>query len=96
MNIESPVSWIPGLFTRTRIARIAVIHWLAVLVGLPLFHLAMVLLNRLLSRLVGRRRRNPDLSDVKILSGPLRVFLLVATIRWTLSKTAMPLIARQV
>jgi MscS family membrane protein len=100
MNIESPGGWIPGFLTRTRIARIPLIHWLAILIGLPLFHLTMVLLNRLLSPLAGRwrrnLRRNPDLPDPKILSGPLRVFLLVATIRWALSKFAMPLIARQI
>ena len=60
----------------------------------------MVLLNRLLSPLAGRwrrtLRRNPDLPDPKVLPVPVRVLLLVGTIRWVLAKTAMPLMARQV
>jgi MscS family membrane protein len=64
MDIESSGGTPSGFLTRTRIVRIPLLHWLAVLVGLPLFHLAMVLLNRLLSPLAGRwrrtLRRNPD------------------------------------
>jgi len=98
MDIESSGSMLQSFLTRTRIAHIPLIHWLAILVGLPLFHLAMVLLNRLLSPLAGRCRRtlrNPDLPDPQVLPGPLRVLLLVGTIRWGLAKTAMPLMARQ-
>jgi MscS family membrane protein len=100
MDIASSGSMLPGFLTRTRIARIPLVHWLAVLVGLPLFHLAMVLLNRLLSPLAGRwrrtLRRNSALPDPKVLPVPLRILLLVGTIRWGLAKAAMPLMARQV
>ena len=100
MDIEPSGSMLPGFLTRTRIAHIPLIHWLAVLVGLPLFHVAMVLLNRLLSPLAGRwrrtLRRNPDLPDPKVLPVPLRILLLAGTIRWALAEAAMPLVARQI
>jgi MscS family membrane protein len=99
MDIASSGS-IPGFLTRTRIARIPLVQWLAVLVGLPLFHLAMAVVNRLLSPLAGRwrrtLRRNPELPDPQVLPVPLRVLLLVGTIRWALAKAAMPLMARQI
>jgi MscS family membrane protein len=100
MDIESSGSMLPDFLTRTRIARIPLLHWLAVLVGLPFFYLVTVVLNRLLSPLTGRWRRtlrgNPNLPDPKVLPGSLRVLLLVGTIRWILAKTGMPLIERQV
>jgi len=100
LDIESYRSMLPSFLTRTRIARIPLVQWLAVLVGLPLFHLAMVLLNRLLSPLAGRwrrtLRRNPDLPDPKVLPAPVRVLLLVGMIHRVLAKAAMPLMARQV
>ena len=100
MDGASSGSMLPGFLTRTRIVHIPLVQWVAVLVGLPLFHLAMVLLNRLLSPLAGQwrrtRRRNPDLPDPKVFPVPLRVLLLVGTIRWVLAKAAMPLMARQV
>ena len=100
MDIESYGSMLPDFLTRTRIARIPLLHRLAVLVGLPFFYLVTVVLNRLLSPLTGRWRRtlrgNPNLPDPKVLPGSLRVLLLVGTIRWILAKTGMPLIERQV
>jgi MscS family membrane protein len=100
MEIESSGSMFPDFLTRVRIAGIPLLHWLAVLVGLPLFYLVTVVLNRLLSPLAGRWRRivrgNPNLPDPKVLPVSLRVLLLVGTIRWALAKTGMPLIERQV
>ncbi len=100
MEIESSGSMFPEFLTRIRIAHVPLLHWLAVLVGLPLFYLVTVLLNRLLSPLAGRWRRtlrgNPNLPDPKVLPVSLRVLLLVGTIRWVLAKTGMPLIERQV
>ncbi len=85
MEIESSGSMLPDFLTRIRIARIPLLHWLAVLVGLPLFYLVMVVLNRLLSPLAGRWRRtlrgNPDLPDPKVLPVSLCVLLLVGIIR---------------
>jgi MscS family membrane protein len=100
MDIESSGSMLPDFLTRTRIARIPLFHWLAVLVGLPFFYLLTVVLSRLLSPLAGRWRRalrgNPNLPDPNVLPVSLRVLLLVGTIRWILAKTGMPLLERQV
>jgi MscS family membrane protein len=100
MDLESSGSKLPDFLTRIRIARIPLLHWLAVLVGLPLFCLVTVVLDRLLSPLAGRWRRtlrgNPNLPDPKVLPVALRVLLLVGAIRWVSAKTGMPLIERQV
>jgi hypothetical protein len=100
MRIESAGSALPAFLMQTKIARIPLVHWLAVFVGLPLFHLVMVLLNRLLSSAAGRLRRilrrDPELPNPKILPWPLRVLLLAGTIRWVLAQASLPLMARQV
>jgi MscS family membrane protein len=100
MEIKSSGSMFPEFLTRIRIAHISLVHWIAVLVGLPLFYLVTVLLNRLLSPLAGRWRRslrgNPNLPDPKVLPVSLQVLILVGTIHWVLAKTGMPLIERQV
>src|SRR5262249_48390394 len=100
MNVESSGSVPSGFLTRTRIGGIPLVRWITLFMGLPLSYLAMVLLNRLLSRMAGhwRRtwRRNPDLHNPTVLPGPLRLLLLAGTIRWALAKAALPLMARQV
>ncbi len=100
MEIESSGRMLPDFFTRIRIARIPLIHWLAVLVGLPLFYLVTVVLNRLLGPLAGRWRRtlrgNPSLPDPKVPPVSLQVLISAGTIRWILAKSGMSLIERQV
>src|SRR4051812_22584392 len=57
--------------TDTRIARIALIQWLAVLAGLPLLHLVGIRLNRVLTRTVGqllrRLGRKPNVEEFEVL-----------------------------
>ncbi len=83
----------------TRIAHIALIHWLAVFVGLPLLHFLGIRLNRVLSgfagRILRRVRKNPNLPDPEFLPMPVRLLLLALIIRWTVSTTTLPLLARQ-
>jgi MscS family membrane protein len=82
----------------TRFARIPLFEWLAVFVGVPLFYYLTVLLNRLLSRLVGVARRSlyrrPDLSNPEVLPQPVRLLLLAIAIYSITSKVGLPLIAR--
>ena len=70
----------------TRFLGILVINWLAVLVGMPLFYYLTVLLNRLLSPLVGPLRRRlykkADLPDPDFLPAPVRLLLLALALRW--------------
>jgi MscS family membrane protein len=66
---------------------------------MPLFYLLTALLNRVLSRLIGRWRRRlyrkPDLPNPQVLSRPIRLLLLAAAIHWLLTKLSLPLLARQ-
>jgi MscS family membrane protein len=83
----------------TRIAHIALIHWLALFVGLPALHFLAVFLNRFLSRIAGqlvrRLRKNPNLPNPQFLPIPLRLLLVALLIRWAISSFSLPLLARQ-
>ena len=83
----------------TRIARIALIHWLAFFVGLPLLHFLGMRLDRVFSRFAGRLlrhvRKKADLPDPDVLSMPVRLLLLAVIIRWALNRITLPLLARQ-
>jgi MscS family membrane protein len=91
---------VPTFLKDTRIAGIALIEWLGLFVGLPLGYFVTAVLNRSLSaevgRLLRRVRKNPDLPNPEILPGPLRLLILAAMIRYSLTKVALPLLARQV
>jgi MscS family membrane protein len=90
---------LPEFLVRHRIAGIVLFEWLAVLVGMPLLYFLIVLLNRILSRLVGRWRRRlskrPDLPDSKIIPHPVRLLLLAFLIYWITSKLRLSLLERQ-
>jgi MscS family membrane protein len=98
VNAVPVESIIPAFLVTTQIARIPLYAWLA-LVGLPLFYWLTILLDRTLRPLAGRLRRRlrkkPDLPDPKVLPAPIRLLLLAGSIRWMLSKTSLPLLARQ-
>src|SRR5436309_10274678 len=83
----------------TRIARVALIQWLAVLAGLPLLNFLGIRLNGVLSRLVGqllrRAGKNANLQDLEVLPARVRLFLLALIIRWAQSTITLPLLARQ-
>lgn len=90
---------LPEFLVTTRVGGIALFHWLAVFLGLPLFYGATVLLNRLLKPLIRRLRlrlsRKAELPDLEPLPMPVRLLLLAFLIYWTLSKLSLPLLARQ-
>ena len=98
-NVVSPEDVLPAFLVNTRIAGIGLFHWLAVIVGIPLFFLFAALLNHLLSRLVGLLRRRlykkPDLRNPEVLPMAIRLLLLAVVIRWLLSKLNLPLLGRQ-
>jgi len=98
-NTVSIENVIPAFLVDTRIVRIPLYEWLALVVGMPLLYLLTVLLNRLLSFLIGHLRRlrtNPDLpNNTEFLPTPVRLLLIAASIRWILSKVSLPLFARQ-
>jgi MscS family membrane protein len=83
----------------TRIARIALIQWIAVFAGLPLLYFLGMRVNPYLSRLVGqllrRMGKSPNLQDFEVLPTPVRLLLLALIIRWAQSTITLPLLARQ-
>ena len=99
VNVVSVDRVLPKFLVNTRFAGIPVLEWLAVLVGMPLLYFLTVLLSRLLSRFIGLLRqrlyRKPDLANREFLPGPVRLLLLALAIHWIISKTNLPLLARQ-
>jgi MscS family membrane protein len=90
---------IPKFLVDTLIARTPLYQWLALFVGMPLLYLFTVLLNRLLSPLLGQVRRRVSnreaLPDPKILPVPVRLLFMALIIRWALSTVTLPLLARE-
>jgi MscS family membrane protein len=99
VNEVSVDTILPEFLVSHRIAGIVLFAWLAVLGGMPLLYFLIVLLNRILSRLVGRWRRSlykrPDLPDFKVLPDPVRLLLLAFLIYWITSKLRLSLLERQ-
>ena len=87
------------LLTRTRLARGRLLEWFVVLLGLPLFYLVTVGLNRVLSPLARRSWRRlskeSELFAGDVLPMPVRLLLLALAIRWFLSNVALSLFVRQ-
>jgi MscS family membrane protein len=92
-------AFLPAFLVRNRVASIPLFEWGIVLVGLPLIYLFTVLLNRLLSPLIGRMRRRvakrTDLPDPEILPNPVRLLFIAIAIRWLMAKVHLSLLARQ-
>ncbi len=89
---------LPRLLTDTRIAGIRLFDWMALLLGLPAFYLATVLLNRVLivlTRLV-RRRTEQDGATPNALPFPVRVLIVMALTRWLLGNLPVSLLVRQI
>jgi MscS family membrane protein len=99
VNEVSVDTILPEFLVSHRIAGIVLFEWLAVLVGMPLLYFLIVLLNRVLSRLVGQWRRRlykrPDIPDSKVLPSPVRLLLLALLIYWITSKLRLSLLERQ-
>ncbi len=99
-NPESFEDMLPKFLVKTRIAGIALYHWLAAIVGIPLLYYLTHLLDRLLAQLIGglRRRlyRRPDLPNPEVLLKPVRLLLLAFLIHWTITSVSLPLAERLV
>jgi MscS family membrane protein len=99
INTVSVDTVLPKFLVKTRFAGIPVFEWLAVFVGMPLLYCLTVLLNRILSRLIGllhgRVFRKPDLANREPLPVPFRLLLIAFVVHWITSKTNLPLLARQ-
>jgi len=96
----SPVEqFIPEFLVKTRIANVPLFEWLAVFIGLPFLYILTGLLSRLIGLGVGVLRRRflgaATIRNPRILSPPIRLFLVALTIRWLLSEVGLPLLARQ-
>jgi MscS family membrane protein len=99
VNVLPVESVLPEFLTNTQLLGIPLYEWLAVVVGMPLLYFLTLLLNRFLSRGIGRLRRRlrgkQDLPDPEIVPMPARLLLLVLAIRWATSLVSLPLLARQ-
>ena len=86
------------LLNSTRLRRARHFEWLAVLLCLPLFYFATVLLNKLLTPLVrGLWRRAFPESDFirKVLPAPIRLLVAALALRWFLANVSLSLFVRQ-
>src|SRR5580692_3791819 len=95
VNVVSVYDILPNFLVNTRLASIALFEWLAVFVGMPLVYFLTVLLNRVLSRLVGLLRRclkrRSELPNPVLLPIPVRLLFLAFVIQWAKSKVSLPL-----
>jgi MscS family membrane protein len=98
-NAISVEQVLPGFLVHTMFLQIALFEWLAFFFALPLLYLFTVFLSRFLGSCVGRLRRRlhrrPNLSDPVFVPSPVRLLIVAMTIRWTISRVALPLLARQ-
>ena len=86
------------LLNSTRLRRSRHFEWLAVLLCLPLFYFATVLLNKLLTPLVRGvwRRAFPESDFIrKVLPAPIRLLVAALALRWFLSSVSLSLFVRQ-
>jgi MscS family membrane protein len=92
-------SGLPGFLTNTRVGGIRLLEWLAVLLGLPIVYFLTVVLNKMLTPLMGRvwRRlfKRSEGFTREVLPTPARLLLLALAIRWLLSSLPLPLLVRQ-
>jgi MscS family membrane protein len=99
-NAASADDVVPKSLVNTQIAGVALYHWLAAFVGMPLVYYVATLSSRLLGVLIGllRRRlyRKPDLTNPEVLPKPIRLLLLAFIIHWTISRVGLSLFARQI
>ena len=91
---------LPRILTGRKIGGVRVVEWLVVLLGIPLFYFATVLLDRLLRPLVAGLWRmlfkDSTLFEAHLLPMPVRLLLVAVGTRWLLSTLPLPLMLRQV
>jgi MscS family membrane protein len=100
---EIAVLWddaaLPRFLTKTRVGGVRLAEWLAVILGLPLFYLMTVLLNRVLTPLIslGWRRtfKGSDLFSRGVLPAPARLLIVALAGRWLLARLPLSLLVRQ-
>jgi MscS family membrane protein len=81
---------VPAFMLRTRVGGLRLVDLLALLTGLPLLYFATILLNRVLTPLVGLRFRAAGSEERQsVLPGSARLLLVVIAARWL--TTALPL-----
>ena len=86
------------LLNSTRLRRARHFEWLAVLLCVPLFYFATVLLNKLLTPIVRGvwQRAFPESDFVrKVLPAPIRLLVAALALRWFLSNVSLSLFVRQ-
>ena len=86
------------LLNSTRLRRARHFEWLAVLLCLPLFYFATVLLNTLLTPLVRHvwQRAFPESDFIRrVLPAPIRLLVAALALRWFLSSVSLSLFVRQ-
>ena len=92
-------AWLPKFLTDWRVGHFRLTEWLVILLGLPAFYLATVILNRLLTPLFGRlvRRRSPraDGSIPHAVPLPARLLMVSLAGRWLFTSLPLSLLVRQ-
>jgi MscS family membrane protein len=90
---------LPRILTGRRVGGVRVLEWLVVLLGIPLFYLATVFVDRLLRPAVAglwkRLFKDSTLFARHVLPLPIRLLLVAGATRWLLSVLPLPLLVRQ-
>jgi MscS family membrane protein len=99
VTVKSIDSVLPSFLVDTEIGGIALFEWVGVLLGLPAAYFFTVLLNRILTPLIGslhrHLRKRADLPNLEVVPVPIRLLLIAVGIYWVLSDLSLPLLARQ-
>ncbi len=100
---EVTIGWagyLPRFLTSTRVGGIRVFELLAALLGLPLFYLLTLLLNKILTPLLRPLWRGfarySDLFARDLLPVPIRILFLAFAIRWFLASLPLSFLIRQI
>ena len=103
LHAEITLGWGDGklspFLTGTRLGGIRLFEWLTALLGLPVFYLLTVWLNRFLTplmRAVWRRLRpRSDVLNRQVMPMPVRLLVLAVAVRWFGASLPLPLLVRQ-
>jgi MscS family membrane protein len=103
LHAEITLGWgdgaLPRFLTGTRLGGIRLFEWMAALLGLPMFYLLTLLLNRLLTpliRAVSRRfLHSTTVFNRQVLPTPVRILILAFATRWFGASLPLPLLVRQ-
>ena len=91
---------LPRILTGKKIGGVRIVEWLVVLLAIPMFYFATVLLDRLLRPLVAglwrRLFKGSTLFAQRLLPMPIRLLFVAGATRWLLSALPLPLMLRQV